>query len=78
MNSTISPNIILKENSSWGNPHYDVIRSLLYMVDTNMMTALDCHCFSTKKCFVLYHEDLIPNHLCVYKKCLVSHSLSII
>jgi len=58
MNFNVSPNIILEENTSWGNPDYAVIRSLLYMVDTSMKTALDCSCFSTKKCFVRNKEGI--------------------
>ena len=57
LDSKVSPNIILKENSAFGNPNYTVIRALLYMVDMNMMTALELPCFSTKRCSVTYKED---------------------
>jgi len=34
-------NIILRENDSFGNTNYDVVRALFYMVDMNMMRALE-------------------------------------
>lgn len=50
-------NIYLNENPAFGNPNYNIVRSLLYMVDNNMMSALDLPSFSTKKCQVLYGND---------------------
>lgn len=33
-------NIILSENTAFGNTDYGVVRALLYMVDINMMKGL--------------------------------------
>lgn len=57
MNDNVKTNIILEENEAFGFPNYKVIRALLYMVDMNMMTALDLPFFSTKNCFVTYNEE---------------------
>lgn len=51
------PNIVLKEYEAFGNPNYKVIRALLYMVDKNMMTALERPFFSSQKCEVVYQDD---------------------
>lgn len=57
MDSNVSPNIFLTENAAFGNSNYAVIKAFLYMVDANMMAALERPCFSTKKCLVTYRED---------------------
>lgn len=51
-------NIILTENTAFGNTDYDVVRALLYMVDNNMMEAIGQPYFSTKQCIVVPTEDV--------------------
>lgn len=50
----MTPNIILPENRAFGNPQYETARSLLYMVDANMMAALELPRFSSQKCLVVH------------------------
>lgn len=57
MNDNVRADIILEENEAFGHPNYEVIRAFLYMVDINMMTALECPFFLTQKCFVIYKEE---------------------
>lgn len=57
MNDNVRTNIILEENEAFGLPNYEVVRAFLYMVDMNMMTALERPYFSTQKCFVTYKDD---------------------
>ena len=54
----MATNIILTENASFGNPCYEVVRALLYMVDNNMMEAIGKPYFSTKQCVVVPSEDV--------------------
>ena len=51
-------NIILTENTAFGNTDYDVVRALLYMVDNNMMEAIGQPYFSTTQCIVVPTEDV--------------------
>lgn len=51
-------NIILSENTAFGNTDYGVVRALLYMVDINMMKATGQPFFSTKQCVVVPTEDV--------------------
>lgn len=51
-------NIVIQEDETFGNANYRVVRALLYMVDANMMTALERPRFSTKKCVVIHTEDV--------------------
>lgn len=51
------PNILLSENEAFGKPSYDIVRLFLYMVDMNMMAALELPAFSTQRCQVVYMED---------------------
>lgn len=53
----MATNIILTENTAFGNTNYEVVRSLLYMVDNNMMEAIGQPYFSTKQCLVVPTED---------------------
>lgn len=53
----MTPNIVLQENEAFGHPNYGVIRALLFMVDMNMMTALERPPFSSQNCQVLYKEE---------------------
>lgn len=46
-------NIVFERNDAFGNPDYNVIRALLFMVDMNLMAALDRPPFSTKQCVVI-------------------------
>lgn len=57
MNNNVKTNIILVENEAFGTPNYEVVRAFLYMVEMNMITALECPFFSTPKCFVSYREE---------------------
>lgn len=50
------PNIIFNENGAFGNTNYGVVRLLLYMVDINMMSAIERPFFSTRRCIVLPTE----------------------
>ena len=54
----MATNIILTENTAFGNTHFDVVRALLYMVDNNMMEAIGKPYFSTKQCVVVPTEDV--------------------
>lgn len=51
------PNIIFNENGAFGNTNYEVVRLLLYMVDVNMMSAIERPFFSTRRCIVVPTED---------------------
>lgn len=51
-------NIILIENTAFGNTDYEVVRALLYMVDSNMMMAIGQPYFSTKQCIVVPTGDV--------------------
>lgn len=53
----VKGNIILLENEGFGNTNYDIVRSFLYMVDMNMMMALERPYFSTIRCIVTHTED---------------------
>ena len=57
MNDNLKTNISLEENEAFGSPHYEVVRAFLYMVDVNMMTALERPIFSTQKCFVTHKKE---------------------
>lgn len=65
MDSNVSPNIILREDIAFGNPNYAVVRDFLYMVDNNMMSALERSFFSTKRCGVIHWEGgpMCSNHV---------------
>lgn len=52
-----TPNIFIQESECFGTPCYPIITSFLYMVDRNMMAALEQAPFSTRKCIVLYKEE---------------------
>ena len=53
----MTSNIVLHEYLACGQPNYDIVRRFLYMVDSNMMSALERSQFSSKKCTVLYQEN---------------------
>lgn len=53
MNKSITPNIILDESDAFGSTNYKVVRSLLHMVDRNMMRALGKPMFSTRQCIIM-------------------------
>ena len=52
-----TPNIFIQESECFGTPCYPIITSFLYMVDRNMMAALEQAPFSTRECIVLYKEE---------------------
>lgn len=52
-----SPNIKLTRSTDFGSPAYEVVERLLYMVDFNMMTAINKPMFSTEECVVVYKEE---------------------
>jgi len=51
-----TPNIHIQESERFGTPDYTIITAFLYMVDRNMMAALEKAPFSTRECIVLYRE----------------------
>lgn len=50
-------NIVLNYNKGFGSPNYEVVRAFLYMVDLNMMSALEQLPFSTKRCYVIHRDE---------------------
>jgi hypothetical protein len=52
-------NITILQSEAFGKPDYEIVQSLLHMVDINMMTALGLPCFSTKQCVVI-HTNNVP------------------
>lgn len=54
----VKANIVLSENEGFGNTNYEIVRSFLYMVDMNMMMALEQPCFSTRQCIVVPTGDV--------------------
>lgn len=55
----MTTNILIVKNEAFGLSDYRIVESLLYMVDMNMMAAVDLPIFSTKRCVVV-HTDNTP------------------
>ena len=53
----VTPNISILPSPGFGNPNYGTIVLFFYMVDSNMMSALELPLFSSKKCTVRHKMD---------------------
>lgn len=50
-------NIELSKDAAFGQVDYETVTKFLFMVDINMMSALDLPFFSTKKCLIKHTDD---------------------
>jgi hypothetical protein len=55
----MTPNILIAQDPGFGNPQLEIVQAFLYMVDINMMEALERLAFSSKQC-VVFHGNGVP------------------
>lgn len=60
----MTTNIAISKNNAFGSTNYDVAQSLMYMVDENMMSAMELPFFSTKLCVVIHTVDVPMCSVC--------------